>query len=123
MCTTGIVIYVIQESADSAIKCANSVRVRVHVFSLTFLDDFRQNLLPDFISVTVHPTNGKDDPLNIKRIIVEIINIPIIKPFLGGYVNRKTGGHCVVEKSSHLKMRSRKLNQHQYGTIYNPNGH
>lgn len=48
----------------------------------------RQNLLPDFISVTIP---DKDDPLNSKRIIVEIINVPIIKPFLGGYVNRQTG--------------------------------
>lgn len=81
--------------------------------------------MPDFISVTVHPADGKDDPLNTKRIIVEIINIPIIKPFLGGYVNRKTGRYryIVSKKSSHLKLRLRKLNKNQYHTIYNPNGH
>lgn len=92
-------------------------------FFFIFLINFRQNLLPDFISVTVHPADGKDDPLNTKRIIVEIINIPIIKPFLGGYVNRKTGRYIVSKKSSHLKLRLRKLNKNQYHTIYNPNGH
>lgn len=48
----------------------------------------RQNLLPDFISVTIP---DKDDFLSSKRIIVEIINDPIVKPFLGGYVNKLTG--------------------------------
>lgn len=47
-----------------------------------------QNLLPDFISVTIP---NKDDPENPKSIIVEIINDPIIKPFLGGFVNKMTG--------------------------------
>lgn len=47
--------------------------------------------MPDFISVTVPADKDNDDPLNSKRIIVEIINIPIIKPFLGGYVNKQTG--------------------------------
>lgn len=47
-----------------------------------------QNLLPDFISVTVP---DKNDPDNSRSVIVEIINIPIVKPFIGGYVNKKTG--------------------------------
>ena len=50
--------------------------------------------MPDFISVTIPADKDDDDganPLNSKRIIVEIINIPIIKPFLGGYVNKQTG--------------------------------
>lgn len=45
----------------------------------------RHYRLPDFISVTVP---DKDD---VKSIVVEIVNIPIVKPFLGGYINKLTG--------------------------------
>lgn len=50
-------------------------------------------MLPDFISVTVPAPNDddKDGVLNSRRIIVEIINVPIMKPFLGGYINKQTG--------------------------------
>lgn len=48
--------------------------------------------MPDFISVTVP---DKDDAENFKCIIVEIINIPIVKPFIGGYENKLTGENYV----------------------------
>ncbi|XP_055326700.1 IQ and ubiquitin-like domain-containing protein [Sitodiplosis mosellana] len=65
----------------------------------------RQNLLPDFVSVAIP---DKDDPLNSKRIIVEIINIPIIKPFLGGYVNKLTGAvyHNAYTQTGPLKQQA-----------------
>lgn len=47
-----------------------------------------QYRLPDFISVMVP---DDENPSNSKRIVVEIVNDPIIKPFLGGYLNKLTG--------------------------------
>lgn len=64
------------------------IKHRNDIVSPKFVPFYRQNLLPDFISVTIP---DKDDFLNSRRIIVEIINIPIVKPFLGGFVNKLTG--------------------------------
>lgn len=52
----------------------------------------RHYQLPDFISVFV-PANGDSGGgiLSGRRLIVEIINNPIVKPFLGGFVNKLTG--------------------------------
>lgn len=47
----------------------------------------RHYRLPDFISVKI-PSDISDEPA--KQVIVEIINIPIVKPFVGGFLNRKT---------------------------------
>ncbi|XP_031621578.1 IQ and ubiquitin-like domain-containing protein [Contarinia nasturtii] len=74
--------------SDLANHINESIRVEHEKIRLDTNLYYRQNLLPDFISVTIP---DKDDPLNLKRIIVEIINIPIIKPFLGGYINKQTG--------------------------------
>lgn len=49
---------------------------------------FRHFRLPDFISVTIPDAENSS---NFKRLVVEIINDPIVKPFLGGYYNRLTG--------------------------------
>lgn len=65
--------------------CNKSPRIQ---FMQNFFNFHSQNLLPDFISVAIP---DKDDAENSKCIIVEIINIPIVKPFIGGYVNKLTG--------------------------------
>lgn len=71
------------------------VNINIGIFSLQLIVNtsfsfnvHSQNLLPDFISVTVP---DEDDPDNSKCVIVEIINIPIVKPFIGGFVNKMTG--------------------------------
>lgn len=62
---------------------------RMHIIVTEFAFYFcSQDLLPDFISVTVP---DEDDPDNSKCVIVEIINIPIVKPFIGGFVNKMSG--------------------------------
>ena len=48
----------------------------------------RHYQLPDFVSVFVPNEDGGD--ANGRHVIVEIINKPISKPFLGGFINRKT---------------------------------
>lgn len=45
--------------------------------------------LPDFITVVIPSENTASD--ESKEIIVEILNRAIVKPFLGGYVDKTTG--------------------------------
>lgn len=60
--------------------------------------------MPDFISVTVP---DKNNPTNFNRVVVEIVNDPIIKPFLGGYVNKLNGieYHNAYSQTGPLKER------------------
>lgn len=59
-------------------------------FGLFICRHFR---LPDFISVTVA---DNENASSSKRVVVEVINDPIVKPFLGGYFNRLTGESTVI---------------------------
>lgn len=45
--------------------------------------------LPDFITVVIQSDDNDSD--ESKEIIVEILNRAIVKPFLGGYVDKTTG--------------------------------
>lgn len=47
--------------------------------------------LPDFFSV--HIPAEDSDGASSKRVIVEIISKPIVKPYLGGFINQKKGDH------------------------------
>lgn len=63
------------------------------VFSEQFLfiynDCFSHYHLPDFFSV--HIPNDDDEQASSKRVIVEIISKPIVKPYLGGFINKRKG--------------------------------
>lgn len=57
---------------------------------------YRHFQLPDFISVFVS-ANDDDAGTSIgRRLIVEIINNPIVKPFVGGFVNKLTGKRMML---------------------------
>lgn len=49
---------------------------------------FRHYQMPDFFSVYIPASDCGE--MAAKRLIVEIINKPIVKPYLGGYVHKKT---------------------------------
>lgn len=57
-------------------------------------DSYYSNFtLPDFLPVYVMPENEEQ---SARRIIVQITNQPIVKPFIGGYINNLTSnfGFC-----------------------------
>lgn len=51
-------------------------------------DSYYSNfILPDFLPVYILPENRAK---SCKRLIVQILNQPIVKPFVGGYINNLT---------------------------------
>lgn len=69
-------------------------------FNGMLYDDFylsRHYQLPDFFSVYIPASDSGE--MAAKRLIVEIINKPIVKPYLGGYVHKKT---CKIDLFIHL---------------------
>lgn len=62
--------------------------------------------LPDFFSVYIPASDNGE--MTAKRLIVEIINKPIVKPFLGGYIHKKT---CDFNDSFKILMYNKPLTQ------------
>lgn len=86
----------------------------IYLILITILIDLlnSQNHLPDFISVTVP---DRHDPETSKCIIVEIVNIPIVKPFLGGFINNLTGE---IWSCFSLSLYEIQIEFLQIGTVY-----